>query len=109
MGFNLSSPRAARLLAEGDVLKAGEISLEVIHTPGHTPGSICLKSDGVLFTGDTLFYAGVGRTDFPHGSEEKLFHSLKNKVFIHDDSIIVYPGHGPTTTLGKEKKINSYL
>jgi len=109
MGLHLMSPAASRLLAEGDILKAGDVELEVIHTPGHTPGSICLKSDGVLFTGDTLFCAGVGRTDFPYGSQDRLIRSLKDKILRYGDETIVYPGHGPTTTIGKEKKINPFL
>lgn len=108
-GSGLKSPSAAKLLEDGDVLKAGDIALKVMHTPGHTPGSICLKSDGMVFTGDTLFYAGVGRTDFPYGSEEKLMSSLKNKVLSLDDDTVVYPGHGPSTTIGREKKANPFV
>ncbi|MBL7068966.1 MAG: MBL fold metallo-hydrolase [Candidatus Omnitrophica bacterium] len=108
-GFNLKSPPATRLLEEGETLEIGDISLEVIHTPGHTPGSICLKSDGLMFTGDILFYGGIGRSDFPHGSEKTLFESLKNKVLIHDDNTVIYPGHGPSTTIGEEKKSNPFL
>ncbi len=69
VGFDLKSPAAARFLAEGDVLEVGSLRLEVIHTPGHTPGSICLKYDGIMFTGDLLFSGGIGRSDFPYGSE----------------------------------------
>jgi len=108
-GFNLKSPPAARLLEEGETLKIGGLELVVIHTPGHTPGSICLKSDGLMFTGDILFYGGIGRSDFPHGSESMLFESLRNKVLIHDDKTVVYPGHGPSTTIGEEKKSNPFL
>lgn len=106
VGSGIKSPAASRLLDEGDVLKAGNISLEVIHTPGHTPGSICLKSNGIIFTGDTLFFSGVGRTDFPYGSEDDLYSSLRKKVLVLDDDVIVYPGHGPSTTIGKEKEKN---
>jgi len=108
-GFNLKSPPAARLLEEGETLKIGDLTLDVIHTPGHTPGSICLKSDGVMFTGDILFLGGIGRSDFPHGSERSLFDSLKNKVMTLDDKTVVYPGHGPSTTIGDEKKSNPFL
>lgn len=108
-GFNLKSPAATRLLVEGEVLNVGETTLEVIHTPGHTPGSICLKSDGILFTGDILFCGGIGRSDFPHGSEEDLIDSLKHKVLVHSDNTIVYPGHGPATTIGQEKRSNQFL
>jgi len=109
VGFKLKSPNATRLLDEGDVLEIGSLSVEVIHTPGHTPGSICLRSDGLLFTGDILFYKGIGRSDFPHGSEEMLLDSLKNKVLTHSDDTLVYPGHGPSTTIGAEKKDNPFL
>ncbi len=108
-GFNLKSPAATRLLAEGEVLTIGDLSLEVVHTPGHTPGSICLKSDGVLFTGDILFCGGIGRSDFPLGSEGRLLQSLKDKVLVCVDETIVYPGHGPLTTIGREKKSNPFL
>jgi len=109
VGFKLKSPNATRLLDEGDVLEIGGLSVEVIHTPGHTPGSICLRSNGLLFTGDILFYKGIGRSDFPHGSEEMLLDSLKNKVLTHSDDTLVYPGHGPSTTIGAEKKDNPFL
>ena len=108
-GFDLKSPAADRLLEEGEVLKIGELSLEVIHTPGHTPGSICLKTDSILFSGDILFYDGIGRSDFPHGSEKTLFQSLKDKVLVQDDNTVIYPGHGPITTIGREKKSNPFL
>lgn len=109
LGFDLKSPQATKLLEEGEVLKIGKLSLEVIHTPGHTPGSICLKSDGILFSGDLLFAGGIGRSNFPYGSEKELFQSLKKKVLVYDDDTVVYPGHGPTTTIGMEKKSNPFL
>ncbi len=103
IGVGLRSPAASRLLKEGDIIRAGNVAFEVIHTPGHTPGSICLKSDGVIFTGDTLFYSGVGRTDFPYGSQDDLRNSITAKLFNRGDDLVVYPGHGPSTTIGKEK------
>jgi glyoxylase-like metal-dependent hydrolase (beta-lactamase superfamily II) len=108
VGFRLRSPEAARELEGGDKLTVGGVTLEVIHTPGHTLGSICLKGDGILFTGDLLFLDGVGRTDFPYGSQEDLYDSLKKKILTLDDDIVVYPGHGPTTTIGNEKKTNGF-
>ena len=108
-GFLLKTKPAARLLEEGDVLKAGKLTLEVIHTPGHTPGSICLKGEGVIFTGDTLFCGGIGRTDFPYGSEDDIISSIKEKLLILDDSYIVYPGHGPNSTIGSEKTGNPFI
>ena len=95
---------ASRLLNDGDILNIGSHSLEVLHTPGHTPGSICLKGKAVVFTGDTLFCNGIGRTDFPYGSEEDLLRSIKERLFTLDDSYIIYPGHGPSSTIGEEKK-----
>ena len=109
MGFNLKSPAPARLLAEGEVLKVGDISLEVIHTPGHTPGSICLRSNGVLFTGDTLFYAGIGRTDFPGGDHQSLIKGVRSKIFSLDGNLRIYPGHGPASTIARERKTNPFF
>jgi hydroxyacylglutathione hydrolase len=103
------SPPASRLLKDRDKIELGEISLEVIHTPGHTPGGICLKTDNIVFTGDSLFCEGIGRTDFPAASEEQLIKSIKEKIFTLDDSVTIYPGHGPCSTIGREKKENSFL
>jgi len=94
---------AEKYLNDGDVLDLGREKLSVIHTPGHTKGGICLKGDGVLFSGDTLFRNGVGRTDLPGGSEQELVDSLNNKLFVLSDETIVYPGHGPETTIKHEK------
>jgi len=102
-GFLMKTKPAKRLLEDGDILKIGRYNLQVIHTPGHTPGSICLKGDGVVFTGDTLFCQGVGRTDFPYGSEEDLMNAIKNKLFTLGDKYVIYPGHGPTSTIGDER------
>jgi len=103
-GFAIKSPPAARLLREGDIIEIGQLRLEVIHTPGHTPGSICLLSDGIVFTGDTLFMGGVGRTDFTYGSDEQLIRSIKNKLFSLDGATVIYPGHGPLSTIGRERR-----
>ena len=96
--------RPERLLKDGEIIKADNLNLQVIHTPGHTPGSICLLCGEVLFSGDTLFASGVGRTDIPYSSTEKLINSIKKKLFVLADNIKVYPGHGASTTIGKEKK-----
>lgn len=98
-----------RELKEGKVIKIGNLLLKVIHTPGHTPGSICLKSNKVLFTGDTLFREGIGRTDFPGSSFDELQHSIKKKLFVLKDDIKIYPGHGPISTIGYEKKHNPFV
>ncbi len=92
------------LLEDGDTVKAGEAVFEVLHTPGHSPGSICLMRGGIVFTGDTLFNSGYGRTDFPGGDEEKLFDSIRSRLFVLPDETIIYPGHGPSSTIGAEKQ-----
>ncbi|KPL04612.1 MAG: MBL fold metallo-hydrolase [candidate division Zixibacteria bacterium SM23_73_2] len=97
------------LLKDGDTVEFGKIKLDVIHTPGHTPGSISLYTDNVLFTGDTLFCEGVGRTDLPGASWEKLLNSIKQKLFIKPDVTEVLPGHGPSTTIGWEKENNPWI
>ena len=108
-GFFLKTKTASRLLEDGDILSVGKYKLEVIHTPGHTPGSICLKTEGVVFTGDTLFCQGIGRTDFAYGSEEDILRSIKERLFALDDDYIIYPGHGPSSKIGNEEQNNSYL
>ena len=102
-----SSP--GRLLKSGDSIDLGDLHLGVLHTPGHTPGGICLLGNGVLFTGDTLFNCGIGRTDLPGGSYSQLMNSLHTKLMILPDSTIVYPGHGPDTTIGTERQSNPFL
>jgi glyoxylase-like metal-dependent hydrolase (beta-lactamase superfamily II) len=111
-GFFWSELRASkpsRILEDGDEIAFGEIRLKVLHTPGHTPGSICLLSRDAVFTGDTLFAGSVGRTDLPGGSFKKLVYSLKHRITLLPDSLKVYPGHGPETLLGYEKRVNPYL
>ena len=97
----------------GEKLTVGEIEIEVIHTPGHTPGGICLLADGKLITGDTLFVGDCGRTDLPGGSMEQLFESLHKKIKPLADEIEVYPGHDygprPHSTMGHEKRTNPTL
>jgi glyoxylase-like metal-dependent hydrolase (beta-lactamase superfamily II) len=93
--------RPARLLVDGDKVELDELSFTVIHTPGHTPGGICLSGEGVLFSGDTLFRDGVGRTDFPGASAAVLRRSLEKLAGL-EPATAVYPGHGPATTIGRE-------
>lgn len=107
-GLPLKAPAPDRLLEEGEEIKIGELSFTIIHTPGHTPGSICLFGQGVVFTGDTLFNLGIGRSDLPGGDYSLLLKSL-NKIAALPDETIVYPGHGPQTTIGYEKKWNTFL
>ncbi|SDE59905.1 MBL fold metallo-hydrolase [Sporomusa acidovorans] len=100
-----------RLLNDGDMISIGNIDFKVLHTPGHTPGGICLLADAekVLFAGDTLFAESIGRTDFPGGSSSQLINGIKNKLLILDDDIKVLPGHGPETSIGWERKRNPFI
>jgi glyoxylase-like metal-dependent hydrolase (beta-lactamase superfamily II) len=100
---------ADKHLSEGDIIKVGNIEYEVIHTPGHTPGGICLKSGDALFTGDTLFQGSIGRTDFPGGSYEQIINSIKTKLLKYNDETKVYPGHNGFSSIGYEKKYNPFL
>ncbi len=103
------SPVPDRLLAEGDELAVGRCVLKVIHLPGHTPGSAGFLADGVLFSGDTLFLGGVGRTDLPGGSWKDLEASIRGKIMTLPDPTVVLPGHGPWTTVGQEREANPFL
>jgi len=109
----LPSPPADLLVRDGDELKLGGTALTVIHTPGHTPGGMCLYADGSIFTGDTLFVEGVGRTDLPGGSWDVMAAAIREKLFSLPDATVVYPGHNygssPTSTIGREKSHNPYL
>lgn len=109
MGKEICSPSADKLLEEGDEISLGTLNLIVIHTPGHTPGGISLVSDNIVFTGDTLFAGGIGRTDLPGGSYQDLIKSIKEKLLILGDDKIIYPGHGPDSTIGKERRTNPYI
>lgn len=98
-----------RLLRHGDTVRAGRFTFRILHTPGHTPGGICLHGNGVVFTGDTLFAGAVGRTDLPGGDYVKLIRSIHEQLLPLDDETKVYPGHGPATTIGTERRENPYL
>jgi len=103
------SPPADFLLKDGDSIAIGKSALLVIHTPGHTPGSVSLLGDGILFSGDTLFNGGVGRTDLPGGSTRDLEQSIRERILTLPPETIVLPGHGPWTTVGEEKESNPFL
>ena len=98
-------------MREGDRLSAGAVSANVIHTPGHTEGSVCLyfPAENKLIAGDTLFAGSIGRTDLPGGSYDKIMRSLHEKVIVLPDETVVIPGHGPATTIGEEKQSNPFL
>jgi glyoxylase-like metal-dependent hydrolase (beta-lactamase superfamily II) len=109
MATPVTSPPADRLLNDGDVINVGELKLKVIHTPGHSPGGISMVSDGLVFTGDTLFAGSIGRWDFPGASYNLLLASVRNKLLVLDEDMIVYPGHGPVSDIGTEKKENPFF
>jgi len=100
-------------LRDGDVFKVGTLEIKVIHTPGHTPGSVCYFVEGNLFTGDTLFVGAAGRTDLPGGSLEMLLDSIENKILTLPKETVIWPGHDygdtPTSTLGREMEENPYI
>ena len=110
-GQTLSRLKADFLLEDGQVIEIAGIKLKVFHTPGHTPGSICLYSsdDKIVFAGDTIFAGSVGRTDFPGGSSEQLLKSIKEKLLSLPDNTKILPGHGPATSVAIEKKQNPFL
>ena len=115
MGAWVKSPPPDRLLEDGDRVELGSVSFEVIATPGHTKGGISLFSaDGpgggpVVFTGDTLFAGGIGRTDFPGGSHETLLESIRRRLLVLPPETVVYPGHGPPSTVAEEARSNPFL
>lgn len=108
-GLSLKTPKASKLLEDDDKVILNDLELEILHTPGHTPGGISVKLDGAVFTGDTLFAGSVGRTDLPNGDEKALLDSVRKKLFTLDDDTVVYPGHGPESTIGIEKESNPFL
>ncbi|MFA5424737.1 MAG: MBL fold metallo-hydrolase [Phycisphaerae bacterium] len=110
-GCSIQSPPADVQLKDGDAVNEADINLTVLHTPGHTPGGISLYSpdDKALFSGDALFADSVGRSDFPGGDKRLLTKSIRNKLYALPDETIVYPGHGPQTTIGHEKAHNPFV
>jgi len=96
-------------LFEGQELEVGTYKIKVIHTPGHSPGGVCLFAPGVVFTGDTLFYGSIGRTDFPGGDHKQLIRGVKEKIFPLGDQVRVYPGHGLASTIGQERLHNPFF
>jgi hydroxyacylglutathione hydrolase len=108
-----ASPPADRIVTDGDLVEFGGYYLKVLHTPGHTPGGICLFADGQVFTGDSLFVGGIGRTDLPGGSLPVLLHSIQMKLLTLADQTVVLPGHNygvrPRSTIGQEKRSNPFI
>jgi glyoxylase-like metal-dependent hydrolase (beta-lactamase superfamily II) len=103
------SPPADHLISDGEEIKIGNSVLRVLHTPGHSPGSVSLLGDGFLLSGDTLFFEGVGRTDLPGGSQKQLEQSLREKVMTLPDETVILPGHGPLTSVGQERVNNTFI
>jgi len=107
-GFEIEPlPEPDIFVSDGDILTIGKIEFKILHTPGHSPGGLCILSGGILFSGDTLFYGSVGRTDLPGGNIEKLKKSFKYLMELPEKTIVM-PGHGPETTIGKEKIDNFF-
>lgn len=109
MGTRSVSVDADGILQEGDTVHFGNCTLQVIHTPGHTPGGICLYGEQTLFSGDTLFYCSVGRSDLPGGSYSALVQGIKDKLMVLPDATKVCPGHGILTDIGNEKSNNPFV
>jgi len=111
MGMMFRTEPADVMLRENDFVEQAGVKLVVLHTPGHSPGGICLYSeeDGVAFVGDTLFAGSIGRTDFPGGSMSQLLASIRDKLFTLPDETKAYPGHGPATTIAQEKAHNPFF
>ena len=108
------SPIATRVngvttLVEGEPYRAGSLEFEVLHTPGHSPGGVTLKINGFLFTGDALFAGSIGRSDFANSDTDALLGGIRTKLLTQPDDSIVYSGHGPATTIGRERKMNPFL
>ncbi len=103
------SPPVDKPLKHGDRIEVGDLRFEVRHTPGHSPGGIVLAGEGIVFSGDTLFQFSIGRTDFPGGSYEQLMTGIFKQLMVLPDETPVYPGHGPDTTIGMERKGNPFV
>lgn len=108
-GESITQPSADILLKGNETFQLNNITLEIIHTPGHTPGGISIKVNDIVFTGDTLFAGSIGRTDFPGGSYNELIESIKEKLLPLGDDVIILPGHGEQSTIGNERKMNPFL
>ncbi len=102
-------PPPDRLLKDGDFLVVGDLKFQVLHTPGHSPGGICLAGYGVVFSGDSLFNMGIGRTDGPGGDYNQLISNIHTKLLVLPEQTVVLPGHGPRTTIGQERRSNPFL
>ena len=111
LSMNWNLPAIGRYIEEGEIIQLGKTSIQVLHTPGHTPGglSFYIESDHIIFTGDTLFQGSVGRTDLPGGNLEEEINSIKTKILTLPSDTIIYSGHGPKSSVEWEKKHNPFL
>lgn len=109
IGMPITSPEADHELNDNDAIVFDSFSINVYHTPGHSPGGVSFHVENLLFSGDALFKQSIGRSDLPGASHETLMQGIKNKLLVLPDDTIVYPGHGPSTTIGEEKENNPYL
>jgi glyoxylase-like metal-dependent hydrolase (beta-lactamase superfamily II) len=109
-GFDIEQPpKPDRFIKDGDTIEVGDFKLQVLHTPGHSPGGVSFLNDRMVFGGDTLFQRSIGRTDFRMGSFDDLANSIKTRLYTLPDDTVVYTGHGPITTIGDEKKYNPFV
>ncbi|GIS04427.1 MAG: MBL fold hydrolase [Bacteroidota bacterium] len=111
-GVNLNKlPKTTNFIEEGDIVKFGNSKFNILFTPGHAPGHICLvnNEENIIISADVLFHLSIGRTDLPMSNHETLLNSIKDKLLILDDKMVVYPGHGPSTTIGYERQNNPFL
>ncbi len=108
-GANIKCDAAEQILEDGDRIAVGNLQLEVLHTPGHTPGGVCFRWEKIVFGGDLLFNGSIGRTDLPGGSFEEIESSILKKIYVLDDETVIYPGHGEPTSVGFEKKYNPFV
>ena len=108
-GYSVSEIKEGGYLNEGDIVKIGKTEFTILHCPGHSPDSLCFYSGSVLIGGDVIFRGSLGRTDLPGGNTEQLMNSITEKIYDLPEDTIIYPGHGPKTDLGREKKENPYL
>ena len=110
MGFSFNkTPTPDKFLKDGDIIEIGDLHFTVLHIPGHSPGGIALAGSGAVFSGDCLFQLSIGRTDFPGGSYDQLMKGIFSKLMVLPDDTVVYSGHGPSTTIGMERKMNPFV
>lgn len=102
-------PKIEKYLEDGESIEIGNLKVKVMHTPGHSSGGICFLVENCIFVGDTIFQGSIGRTDLPGGNYDELINSVESKIFTLPDETIIYPGHGPETTVGYEKKYNPFF